>query len=154
MTRIITLLILLISSTIQAQLTKEQEQVKSTIITFFDGFHKQDSTIIKSVVNKDMILQTIGKNKEGVVKLRSEEFSKFLKSIVSIPKDQKFEEKLLDFNIQIDGDMANAWTSYEFWYNGEFSHCGVNSFQLFNDNGAWKIMYLVDTRRRKGCQEE
>ena len=30
-----------------------------------------------------------------------------------------------------------------------FSHCGVNSFQLFNDNGQWKIIYLIDTRRKK-----
>jgi hypothetical protein len=56
------------------------------------------------------------------------------------------------YNIQIDGAMANAWTSYEFWVNGSFSHCGVNSFQLFKDEGAWKIIYLIDTRRKEGCQ--
>lgn len=35
--------------------------------------------------------------------------------------------------------------------NGNFSHCGVNSFQLFHDNGQWKIIYLIDTRQRTGC---
>ncbi len=47
--------------------------------------------------------------------------------------------------------MANAWTPYEFWYNGNFSHCGVNSFQLIKKDEKWKIIYLVDTRRKEGC---
>jgi len=48
--------------------------------------------------------------------------------------------------------MANVWMPYEFWFNGNFSHCGVNFFKLFNDNGTWKIIYLIDTRREKGCE--
>ena len=151
--RIITFfLALLISSSIFAQNTNELE-VKNTIIKFFDAFHKQDSVAIKELVSKDLKLQSIGKNREGVTQLRSEEFSAFLKSIVSIPKDQKFEEKLLDFKIRIDGDMANAWTPYEFWFNDKFSHCGVNSFQLVKLDGFWKIIYLIDTRRREGCSQ-
>ena len=151
--RIITFfLALLISSSIFAQNTNELE-VKNTIIKFFDAFHKQDSVAIKELVSKDLKLQSIGKNREGVTQLRSEEFSAFLKSIVSIPKDQKFEEKLLDFKIRIDGDMANAWTPYEFWFNDKFSHCGVNSFQLVKLDGFWKIIYLIDTRRREGCNQ-
>lgn len=72
-------------------------------------------------------------------------------AVANRTNEQKRDEQLLDYNIQVDGNMANAWTPYEFWYNGTFSHCGVNSFQLFNDAGTWKIIYLIDTRRREGC---
>lgn len=150
MTRIALLLALLISSSSFAQ-DSDEIDVKKTVIKFFDAFHKQDSIAIKELVSKDLKLQSIGKSKEGFTQLRNEEFSAFLKSIVSIPKDQKFEEKLLDFKIRVDGDMANAWTPYEFWFNGKFSHCGVNSFQLVKLEGVWKIIYLIDTRRREGC---
>lgn len=143
-------LVFLISGSIFAQNSDELE-VKNTIIKFFNAFHKQDSIAIKELVSKDLKLQSIGKNKEGITQLRSEEFSAFLKSIVSIPKDQKFEEKLLDFKIRMDGDMANAWTPYEFWFNDKFSHCGVNSFQLVKLESVWKIIYLIDTRRREDC---
>tara|TARA_B100000508_G_C11260308_1_gene180752 strand:+ start:109 stop:567 length:459 start_codon:yes stop_codon:yes gene_type:complete len=143
---------LLISSSLFAQKSDEVE-VKNTIVKFFDAFHKQDSVAINALVSKDLTLQSIGKNREGATQLSTQEFSAFLKSIVSIPKDQKFEEKLLDFKIQIDGDMANAWTPYEFWFNDKFSHCGVNSFQLVKLEGTWKIIYLVDTRRREGCNQ-
>ena len=146
------LLVLLISLPIFAQDSDENE-VKNTILKFFDAFHEQDSLAIKQLVSEDLKLQSIGKNREGITQLRSEEFSAFLKSIVSIPKDQKFEEKLLEFKIQIDGDMANGWTPYEFWFNEKFSHCGVNSFQLVKLDGSWKIIYLIDTRRREGCNQ-
>ena len=105
-----------------------------------------------ALVSEDIVLQSIGKNREGVTEFKKEKFNDFLKSIVSIPKDQKFEEKLLDFKISVDGPMANAWTPYEFWFNNKFSHCGVNSFQLIKLDRSWKIIYLIDTRRREGCE--
>ena len=147
-----TLIVFLSISTLSFAQDNAKLEVKNTIISFFDAFHKQDSIALKSLASENIILQTIGKNREGVTRLRTEEFSKFLKSIVSIPKDKTFKEKLLDFNIQIDGEMAHAWTPYEFWFDGKFSHCGVNSFQLIKMEDQWKIVYLVDTRRREGCE--
>ncbi|MDL5514803.1 nuclear transport factor 2 family protein [Arenibacter sp. M-2] len=128
-----------------------EEMVKNTIDSFFLAFHQQDSVALRESVSKDIVLQTIGKNAEGTEVVKTENFDHFLKSIVSIPSTTKFEERILTYNIQIDGPMANAWTNYEFWVNDSFSHCGVNSFQLFNDQGSWKIIYLIDTRRKEGC---
>lgn len=67
-------------------------------------------------------------------------------------KEEIWLEKLLYFDINIDGNLASAWTPYEFYVNGSFSHCGSNSFQLFKNNGNWEIIFLVDTRRRQGCE--
>jgi hypothetical protein len=131
----------------------EEAKVKSKIIEFFDAFHKQDSTSLRSMVTDDITLQSIFANKEGETILKISEFDAFVTSIASIPKDKKFEEKLTDFSIQVDGEMANAWTSYEFWYDGSFSHCGVNSFQLMKQGDEWKIIYLVDTRRQSDCNK-
>ena len=153
MARVILFLVLLITGSIVAQQNTAQEEVKRTIETFFEGFHKGDTTIMKSVMVDKFTTQSAFKNKEGKDILVTEDSSKLIKAIANRPADQKWDERLLDFNIQVDGNMANAWTSYEFWFNGNFSHCGVNSFQLFNDNGTWKIVYLIDTRRKEGCLE-
>lgn len=131
----------------------ENERVKQTIISFFDAFHKQDTTALKSMAKGNIKMQSISVNKEGETVLQESNFNDFVRNIASIPKDRTFEEKLLDFTINVDGQMANAWTPYEFWYNGKFSHCGVNSFQLIKEEDAWKIIYLVDTRRRENCAE-
>ena len=130
----------------------DADAVRQSIEVFFDGFHKQDSAIIKSVVSPEIRLQTMGTDREGNNRLRSDEFGQFIKSIVSIPDSINFKEEILDFKIQVDGPMAHAWTPYNFWINGERSHCGVNSFQLFHDGKGWKIIYLADTRRREGCE--
>jgi hypothetical protein len=130
---------------------QSSQDPKQTIISFFEAFHKQDSTRLKSLVTADIRMQSIGQDTEGKAKVTTTDFNQFVKSIANIPKDQTFREELLDYLIQIDGPMAHVWTPYEFWYNGNFSHCGVNSFQLVKEETGWKIMYLVDTRRREGC---
>ncbi len=129
----------------------EGDKVKATIEHFFEGFHKQDSTLMIKTLSRDVVLQTIGRNKKGVSRIKTEKFDDLIRSIISIPDSVQFQEKLLSFNIQIDGAMANAWVPYEFWLNNSFHHCGVNSFQLFKEDENWKIIYLIDTRRRAGC---
>lgn len=128
--------------------------VKEVIETFFDGFHKQDSTVMESLVSDDVVLQTTARNKAGKTLFKTEEFGKLISSITSIPDSIAFEEKLTSWSIKVDRTMANAWVGYEFWLNGEFSHCGINSFQLVNFDGEWKIIYLIDTRGRRGCLED
>jgi hypothetical protein len=150
MTRIIAYLCIILTSTLYAQ-DDEAIKVKAAVDTFFEGFHKGDTILMKSVMMDKVFLQTTFTNKEGKNVLVTEKPSELTKAIASRTSDQKWDERLLDYNIQIDGTMANVWTPYEFWFNDQFSHCGVNSFQLFNDNGNWKIIYIIDTRRRDGC---
>ncbi|WP_299766129.1 nuclear transport factor 2 family protein [uncultured Dokdonia sp.] len=134
-------------------LSNEETEVKQLVERFFEGFHKQDSIIIKSVVHEKILMQSIGKNRTGEVVLSKQDFSGFLTSICSIPDETQFEERIKSYKVQIDDNkaMANVWTPYSFYINGELSHCGTNSFQLFKRDGVWKIFYIVDTRDRDGC---
>lgn len=131
----------------------QEAEVQRVIETFFNGFHTQDSSTMQSTVGDSPVLQTIGRNKDGKLRIRSENMDDLIKSILSIPDSINFQEKIKSYSIRIDGAMANAWTPYEFWINDTFSHCGVNSFQLFNDGEGWKIIYLIDTRRRDNCEQ-
>ena len=137
-----------------AQDSTEEDKVRQVVDTFFEGFHARDSVIMKSAFYDDPVVQTIAKTKEGETRLVNEELKNVLKGIVSIPQETKFKEVLHDYIIKIDGNMANAWTPYSFYMNENFSHCGVNNFQLLKQKGEWKIIYLIDTRRREGCEEK
>lgn len=125
----------------------QKEQVQKTIETFFEGFHAKDSIKIKSTCSDSMIIQSVSENTKGN-KLSDGKPAAFYKSIVSIPADIKFEERILSYNIQVDGSMAHVWTPYEFYRNGKLSHKGVNAFTLFNEDGNWRIIHLIDTRRK------
>lgn len=124
----------------------QENEIKKPIQVFFDGLHTADTLKIKSVAHSNMILQTIndGSKKSFI----QEDLKEFYKSIASIPKDVKIEERLLSYKIQQDGSMAHVWTPYEFYINGKLSHKGVNSFMLYNEGGTWKIIYIIDTRRK------
>lgn len=126
----------------------QKQDVQKTIETFFEGFHAKDTIKIKSTCNDKLILQSISETVKGN-KISEEKPSEFYASIATIPSDLKFEERILSYNIQIDGTMAHAWTPYEFYLNGKLSHKGVNAFTLFKENQAsgWKIIHLIDTRR-------
>ncbi len=150
MIRSICYVILCFSMTAGGQ-PQEQLEVIETVDRFFEGFHKGDTVLMKSVMADKVMMQTAYKNKEGKDILVTGEADKLVSAVGNRPKDQKWDERLLEYKVQVDGNMANAWTPYEFWLNGEFSHCGVNSFQLFKDGKEWKIIYLIDTRRRSTC---
>ncbi|MDI9365767.1 MAG: hypothetical protein QM541_12505 [Flavobacterium sp.] len=74
----------------------------------------------------------------------------FAKQIAQLPKGAA-DERITFGNVQIDGALANVWAPYQFYYNGNFSHCGVNNFVLVKQNNVWKIQYIIDTRRKQGC---
>ena len=128
-------------------LQAQNQEVQKTIETFFEGFHAKDTVKIKSVCSDKMLLQSIAENAKGA-KLTDESVKEFYTSIATIPANFDFQEKILSYSIQVDGTMAHAWTPYEFYMNGKLSHKGVNAFTLFKENDMWKIIYVIDTRRK------
>ncbi|HOD10027.1 MAG TPA: nuclear transport factor 2 family protein, partial [Flavobacterium sp.] len=94
----------------------QKEEVQKTIETFFKGFHAKDTLKMKSVCSEKLILQSISESLKGT-KLSQETAQKFYTSIATIPSDIKFEERILNYNIQVDGTMAHVWTPYEFYVN-------------------------------------
>ncbi|RZJ31583.1 MAG: nuclear transport factor 2 family protein [Flavobacterium sp.] len=125
----------------------QQADIRQTIETFFEAFHARDTTKLKAVTANELVMHSINEKPTGS-SLSVETRSEFLKSIASIPQSVRYEERLLSWNFQIDGNMAQVWTPYEFYVNGNIVHTGVDSFQLFYDKGNWKIIYIADTRKR------
>ncbi len=153
MHKIITFLIVLVLTTVvNAQENNDKKAIKNTIETFFDGLHKGDSTIVSSTLHATIKMQTTFTNKKGEKRLVTESKEKVLTGIANKKTEHTYFEKLLSWNIHIDGNLASVWTPYEFYLNDKFSHCGANSFQLFNNNGKWEIIYLVDMRSRSNCK--
>ena len=124
------------------------------IDTFFEGFHKGDTILMKSVMAEDMIMQTAFSDKEGSHKVKSDSPSGLLKAIANRPDSQKWDERLESYIVQIDGNLAHVWTPYQFWFNETFSHCGANAFTLAKLNNGWKIVHLIDSRRKASCKLE
>ena len=139
------LIFLLISSFSFAQNTSEKEIVKP-IENLFHAMKSADSLGVKNAFSSSAILQTFNKNNE----IRTEKVEGFAKQVGS-SKVGDLDERFTISKVLVDGNMASVWVPYQFYYKGNFSHCGVNSFQLAKMNNEWKIQYIIDTRRKDNC---
>ena len=138
-----TFLFLLISTFSFAQNTSEKEIIKP-IETLFNAMKSADSLGVKNAFSGSAIMQTFGKNQE----IRTDKVEDFAKQ-VGASQAGDLDERFTISKILVDGNMASVWVPYQFYYKGNFSHCGVNSFQLAKINNEWKIQYIIDTRRKK-----
>lgn len=131
------------------KVNSETEAVKGVINQLFDGMRKGDSTLVSGTFSNGMIMQSIS-DRQGTVQVRSDDATGFLKA-VGTPHPEVWDERITFDHVLIDGNLASVWTRYKFYVGEKFSHCGVNSFQLVKKTDGWKIVYLIDTRRKEAC---
>jgi hypothetical protein len=127
------------------------DSVKAAVNNMFTAMKNADSTSLKQIFSETAVLQTISRNKEGNTIVRTESLTNFAASIGKLAKGDA-DERITFGAVHIDGALASVWTPYEFYFKGNFSHCGVNSFQLVRMNGEWKVQYIIDTRRKDNCK--
>ena len=128
-----------------------EDSVKTVINRLFTSMKNADPVMLKTCFADSMVLQTISRSKEGKLIVVNEPPSSFI-DFISKESPGNADERITYDVVKVDGPLAIAWTPYNFYYKGKFSHCGVNSFQLVRFNGEWKIQYLIDTRRKQGCE--
>lgn len=145
------ILLLLWPGVLLAQTDAETLAIMKPITALFTGMNLGDSAMVHKAFTADATMASIS-NKDGKVVVRREDsLAGFLKAVGS-PHKEPWSEPIWDARVEVDGDFAQVWTPYAFYVGKNFSHCGVDAFQLIKQNGAWKIFYLADTRRKEGCQ--
>ena len=53
------------------------------------------------------------------------------------------DERILDWEVRIDGHFATVWAKYDSTIDGEFNNCGIESAQLFRMADGWKIVHMA-----------
>ena len=151
-TSLVLIATLLSASSINAQQT-ETEQVKKVIEDLFIGMKQGDSSLVSSLFRKDVRMLTSYTSPEGQPLLKEGSLQDFLIAI-GTPHPNVWNEKIWNTEVRIDDNLAQVWTDYAFYVDDRFSHCGVDAFQLTRDaNGVWRIINLVDTRRKEPCDQ-
>lgn len=135
-----------------SQAQTAEDSVKAVVNSLFTAMKNADGALLRTTFSDSAVLQTIAMTREGKTVIRNEKVEDFVKSISSLKKESA-DERIEFASIKIDGNLASVWTPYKFYFNGNFSHCGANSFQLVRFGTEWKIQYLIDTRRRQGCEK-
>lgn len=127
-----------------------KEEVQKVIMDFFEAMRKSDSARMRAFLTPDATLRTVAAGEQDSTILRQTDIVAFLNRVEEAGTGS-LDEQLTSFTAHVDGSLSTAWMDYRFYYNGEFSHCGVNTMNLILTDTGWKIFSIVDTRRGEGC---
>jgi len=120
----------------------------ATVQRLFDAMRQRDTTTMRAVFDSTARLVTTS-SRGGQPTIRNVPIERWLQAVGSAT--QALEERIWDPEVQSDDNLATVWVKYEFLAGGQFSHCGVDAFQLFKGPTGWKIFQVSDTQRRENC---
>ena len=64
-----------------------------------------------------------------------------------------YRERYWSPTVMIRGGIAVVWAPYEFWVDGETSHCGVDVFDFVKIDGKWFVSNSMWTVEPEACDE-
>jgi hypothetical protein len=120
----------------------------ATVERLFDGMRQRDTAAMHALFDSTARLVTTT-NRDGQPVMRVASIDRWLQAIGRAT--QELDERIWDPEVRVDDNLATVWVKYEFLAGGQFSHCGVDAFQLFKGSTGWKILQVTDTQRRENC---
>ena len=126
----------------------ERAAVLAVVQRLWDGMKARDTSLVRSVFDSAAVLSRVA-NRNGVATVQYTPISRFIEALGRATEE--WNESMYSPEVRIDGALATVWTEYDFHLGTQFSHCGVDAFQLLKTGDGWKIVALSDTARREGC---
>jgi hypothetical protein len=133
----------------QSRPTQDPE-VYAVILRMFDGMRNADSAAVRATLAPGARFASVDARATPAA-VRYEQPDGWLAGIAKSGK--RWDERVYDAQVKVDGDMAQVWAPYTFYLDGKIRHCGVDAMELLRDATGWRITQLSDTQRREGCRE-
>jgi hypothetical protein len=127
----------------------EEGQVMAPINALFDGLARRDSATILAAMHADGSATAASEKADGtrnVHRMTAAEFAAAIK-----PGPERYQERISDPAIEIDGDIALVWAPYTFLVDGKVHHCGIDHFDLVREHGKWQVLNITWSSRTTGC---
>ena len=131
--------------------TEDERAVAAVVHELFDAMRAGDSATVRRVFHPEArMLTSFRRGGDPVLNIEASPAG-FIEA-VGTPHDQVWDERIWDLLVRTDGDLAMAWMNYAFFLGPNFSHCGINLFEMVRTADGWRIVGIADTRRREGCE--
>lgn len=102
-----------------------------------DAVTDEDPELLRSAVRDNALIVSAGTDRLPAVST----VDQLADALANPPQD--FVERMWDPRVRSDGTVAQVWAPYDFYRDGELSHCGTNTFQLVHVNGRWRVQGIV-----------
>jgi len=129
---------------------QQERDVMLPIHSLFEAMRTGDSAVVRVAFHPDARLVRLPSEVEHF-RIDDSALDSFVASVGG-PREQIWDEPIWDWEVRIDGNLAAVWAKYAFFRDGQFSHCGVDAFQLARTPHGWRITSLSYSRRTDGCE--
>ena len=120
----------------------------ATVERLFDAMRLRDTAAMRAQFDSAARLVSTTE-RDGAPVMRAISIDRWLQVVDAATRE--LDERSWGSEVRIDDNLATVWVKYEFVAGGQFSHCGVDAFQLFKGPTGWKIFQVADTHRRENC---
>ena len=127
----------------------DKELVRATAEQFFLAIETKDRALLESILVPGSLNISTQALENDEIKITTLNHASMIDLLTSAENDKK--ERAWDETILVQGHIAVYWAPYDFHINQEFSHCGIDSFQLVKKDGRWLISNASWTRETLDC---
>lgn len=135
-----------------AQSHPDEASILATVDAFFGALANRDRESLEALTVPGSLNISANVEADGTSRFSSRNYDELI-TVLSSPSANKPLERYWDATVLVRGDIAVFWAPYDFHVGSEFSHCGIDSFQLIRRQGKWLITNLSWTREREACPE-
>lgn len=126
----------------------DKTAVLAPIDAAFAGITARDSAAIAAQLRATGTATVIMEKPDGTRTVRNVPLAAYAEAS---PGKERYEERMTDPEVRIDGAMASVWGPYTFAIDGTVRHCGFQHFDLVREAGQWKIQNVTWSVRTAGC---
>lgn len=128
----------------------EKEEILNVIDRFFTALKDRDAEVWREIMAP-----------EGTVFVNSNRTGEWVLSNRNIGDDidrlatgtVEVDERIWDPQVLVHETIGMVWAPYDLFANGEFSHCGIDVFQMVKVEESWKIAQVTYTVEPEGCAD-
>jgi len=127
----------------------EYSAVMKVVDLFFEAINTSDAGLMAKIALHDSITYSVREQDDGHWSLRA------MPQAWDMDPAHWGPEKLTERNwaptVLITDHIAVFWAPYDFYIDGEFSHCGTDAIDLVKVDDDWKIGNSSWTVQKTGC---
>lgn len=117
-------------------------QVESVAEALLRGISEGNPQLLDEALHPDAYLMAVPD--QGTA--RRQQRADFIQNVGD--SGGRYLERMWEPRTEVSGPVATVWAPYDFHIDGQFSHCGIDAFQLIRQDDRWMILSVVYTMRR------
>ena len=149
MYKLLILAVALSYSIISFSQSDDRAAILETVQKFFDSIEFRDRQLLESILVPNSLNISARELDDGEAQFNVMSYDEVVTALTRPGRNAK--ERSWDETVLIQGNIAVVWTPYDFHVDGEFSHCGIDSFQLIKQDGQWLISNSSWTLETENC---